>query len=207
MYDLIVTKQNKKRKKLLGILLIIVFFMSIFFIIGIKKINIANNKDIQVVKMSQIDIDEMIIKQQKLEMKSRNKLNLTQEQIDKINNIYTSDVGKRVFLTFDDGPSKDVTPLILDLLKQENIKATFFVLGNRVEQNPEIVNRMFEEGHYIANHGYSHKYSSIYTNTQTILDEYNKTEQCIKIALNNPDYNSRVFRFPGRFCRWKIPSN
>lgn len=207
MYDLIVTKQKNKRKKLLVILLIIFIFLVIFFIIGINKINVANNRSVEVVKMAQINIDEIIVKQQKLEMKSRNKLNLTQEQIDKINNIYTSDVSKRVFLTFDDGPSKSVTPLILDLLKQENIKATFFVLGNKVEQNPEIVNRIFEEGHYIANHGYSHKYSSIYTSTQSILDEYNKTEQCIKNALNNPDYNSRVFRFPGRFCRWKILSN
>ena len=131
MYDLIVTKQKNKRKKLLVILLIIFIFLVIFFIIGINKINVANNRSVEVVKMAQINIDEIIVKQQKLEMKSRNKLNLTQEQIDKINNIYTSDVSKRVFLTFDDGPSKSVTPLILDLLKQENIKATFFVLGNK----------------------------------------------------------------------------
>ncbi|MCI8486600.1 MAG: polysaccharide deacetylase family protein, partial [Clostridia bacterium] len=129
-------------------------------------------------------------------MRSRNKLALTQEQIDKINNIYSTSEEKRVFLTFDDGPSKTVTPLILDLLKQEDIKATFFVLGNRVEQNPEILKRIFEEGHYIANHGYSHKYSNIYTSIQSVLDEYNKTEQCIKTALKNEEYNSRVFRFP-----------
>lgn len=196
MYDLIVTKQKNNKIKLLIILLVICFFLILFFIIGINKINIANNKNIQVVKMAEIDINDVITKQKKLEIKNRNKLALTQEQIDKIDNIYSSSEQKRVFLSFDDGPSKTVTPLILDLLKQENIKATFFVLGNRVEQNPEILKRIYEEGHYIANHGYSHKYSSIYTSIQSVLDEYNKTEQCIKTALNNEEYNSRVFRFP-----------
>ena len=82
MYDLIVTKQKNKRKKLLVILLIIFIFLVIFFIIGINKINVANNRSVEVVKMAQINIDEIIVKQQKLEMKSRNKLNLTQEQIE-----------------------------------------------------------------------------------------------------------------------------
>ena len=97
----------------------------------------------------------------------------TQEQIDIVENIY-NDVGeKRVFLTFDDGPTESVTPFILDLLKKENIKATFFVLGGRVESNPELIKREYEEGHYIANHGYTHKYSEIYKNTDTVLEEYN----------------------------------
>lgn len=196
MYDLIVTKQKNNKTKLLIILLVICFLLILFFIIGINKIDIANNKDIQVVKMTEIDTNNIIIKQKELEMKNRNKLALTKEQIDKIDNIYSSSEGKRVFLTFDDGPSKAITPLILDLLKQENIKATFFVLGNRVEHNPDILKRIFEEGHYIANHGYSHQYSSIYTSIQSVLDEYNRTEQCIKTALNNNEYNSRVFRFP-----------
>ncbi len=143
MYDLIVTKQKNDKTKLLIILLIICFFLCLFFIIGINKINIANNKDIQVVKMTEIDINDVIAKQKKLEMKNRNKLALTQEQIDIINNIYSSSEEKRVYLTFDDGPSKDITPLILDILKQENVKATFFVLGNRVEQYPEILKRDF----------------------------------------------------------------
>ena len=63
-------------------------------------------------------------------------------------------------MTFDDGPST-VTPDILDILKQENIKASFFVLGSRVEAMPGMVKRIYEEGHYIANHGYSHTYSAI----------------------------------------------
>lgn len=120
----------------------------------------------------------------------------TQDIREKISNIYHSDT-KRVFLTFDDGPSKTVTPLILDLLKQENIKATFFLLGSRAELNPDIVKREYDEGHYIANHGYSHNYTNIYQTPQSVVDEFNATEAAIKNALGNQEYNSYLFRFPG----------
>lgn len=62
---------------------------------------------------------------------------------------------RRVALTFDDGPGP-LTPLILDVLKKYQIKATFFVLGERVQTYPEVVERMIEEGHVIGNHTYSH---------------------------------------------------
>ena len=113
-----------------------------------------------------------------------------------IKHIYNSDT-KRVFLTFDDGPSNNVTPIILDILKENNIHATFFVLGSRAELYPELIKRQYEEGHYIANHGYSHDYKSIYANASKVLEEYKKTEECIKNALNNKEYNSYLFRFPG----------
>lgn len=119
------------------------------------------------------------------------------EFIKTIDNIYNGEEGKRVFLTFDDGPSKEVTPQILDVLNKYNVKATFFVLGNRVNMYPDIVKRANEEGHYIANHGYSHKYSSIYKSVDSIKQEYNKTEEAIRKALNNPNYSSHLFRFPG----------
>ena len=201
MYDLIVTKKKSNKSKIFIILLIICVILILFSIVGIKKINMDNNKDIQVAKILDvnINIDTAIkIRQEKQEKeKLKNKDPLSQEQIEKISKIYTANDGKRVFLTFDDGPSKTVTPLILDLLKKENIKATFFVLGYNVERNPEILKRVYAEGHYIANHGYSHKYNEIYNSVDTVIYEYNKTEQCIKNALDNQNYNSRVFRFPG----------
>lgn len=201
MYDLIVTRKKNNKSKIFIILLIICVILILFSIVGIKKINMDNNKDIQVAKILDvnINIDTAIkIRQEKQEKeKLKNKDPLSQEQIEKISNIYTANDGKRVFLTFDDGPSKTVTPLILDLLKKENIKATFFVLGYNAERNPEILKRVYAEGHYIANHGYSHKYNEIYNSVDTVIYEYNKTEQCIKNALDNQNYNSRVFRFPG----------
>ena len=111
------------------------------------------------------------------------------------NNIYHSEE-KVVYLTFDDGPSKTVTPLLLDLLKQENIKATFFVLGARADLNPDILRREYKEGHFIANHGYSHIYGNIYATPEAVLEEYNKTKQTISRILET-DYDGHLFRFPG----------
>lgn len=119
----------------------------------------------------------------------------SQEAKVRLNNIYHSGE-KAVYLTFDDGPSKTVTPLILDVLKQENVKATFFLLGSRVELNPSIVKREYQEGHYIANHGYSHVYPQIYSSIEAILDEYNKTRQAIQNAIGL-EYDGHLFRFPG----------
>ena len=148
-------------------------------------------------RIEQEEREKEELKRQEEAKRLRNATPLTEEQMNAIENIYDNVGEKRVFLTFDDGPTQSVTPFILDLLKQENIKATFFVLGNRVKANPDLIQREFDEGHYIANHGYTHKYSAIYQSNQNVLDEYNYTETAIQEALNNPDYHSRIFRFPG----------
>lgn len=63
---------------------------------------------------------------------------------------------KRVALTFDDGPHPLYTPRILDILKERNIRATFFVIGSQVKRHPELVRRIVDEGHIIANHSWGH---------------------------------------------------
>lgn len=120
---------------------------------------------------------------------------LTNEGKENLRTIYNSE-SKRAFLTFDDGPSKNTSD-ILDILKENNVKSTFFVLGSQVEIMPEITNRIYNEGHYIANHGYSHIYSNIYKSPEEVLNEYNKCNQIIANAINVPEYNSHLFRFPG----------
>ena len=113
-------------------------------------------------------------------------------------NIYEADSDEKIaYLTFDDGPSKNITPEILDILKNEGIKATFFVLGSRVELYPELVRQEYNAGHYIANHSYSHEYKSVYASPEAVLDEFNSTEKAIQEALENPDYHTFLFRFPG----------
>jgi peptidoglycan-N-acetylglucosamine deacetylase len=64
--------------------------------------------------------------------------------------------GMYIAITFDDGPSAQLTPKLLDMLKQRGIKATFFVVGKNVEEYPDIVSRMASEGHEVANHSWSH---------------------------------------------------
>ncbi|MBP1970522.1 peptidoglycan/xylan/chitin deacetylase (PgdA/CDA1 family) [Virgibacillus natechei] len=62
----------------------------------------------------------------------------------------------RVALTFDDGPDPRFTPEVLDVLEEYDVPATFFLVGSRVEEHPDLVNRIHEEGHAIGNHTYSH---------------------------------------------------
>lgn len=114
----------------------------------------------------------------------------------KMKNLYNSRE-KVAYLTFDDGPSQAVTPQILDVLKKENVKATFFVMGQNVKNNPELVNREYHEGHYIANHSYTHNYAKIYKSVDNVFSEYNKTEAVIQQAIGNKNYHSHLFRFPG----------
>ena len=65
--------------------------------------------------------------------------------------------GPYIAMTFDDGPSAVLTPRLLDILKQRNIKVTFFVLGQLVQEHPEIVQRAIAEGHEVGNHSWDHK--------------------------------------------------
>lgn len=194
MYDLIIFKQKLNKLKIAIIISIIVLL-----IIGIlMTIKIYNKKR---ALASVNEYGEWVDKVNEAEQKQKQEIEkykpLSEEELQNINTIYKHQDNKRVFLTFDDGPTQAVTPYILDLLNQENIKATFFVLGSRVEVNPELIKREYEEGHFIANHGYTHKYSEIYASPQSVLDEYNATNNAIKNALQNQNYNSLVFRFPG----------
>ena len=140
--------------------------------------------------------EALIKKQEELERKRQEKLpKLTEAGIENMNHIYSSDT-KRAFLTFDDGPSSN-TNQILDILNERGIKATFFVLGSNVEKKPEVVKKMYDDGHFIANHGYSHVYETIYQSPQAVLDEYNKCNQVVRDAIGEQEYNSHLFRFPG----------
>ncbi len=120
------------------------------------------------------------------------------EFIDKIANL-TEGNEKIAYLTFDDGPNTSVTPKVLDILKEQNVKATFFVIGKSVEAHPEIVKRAYDEGHYIANHGYSHNNSKLYKNIDSFKNEINKTDLAIGKAIGKSDYCSHIFRFPNGF--------
>ncbi len=120
----------------------------------------------------------------------------TDTAIEDIKNIYGSDE-KQVYLTFDDGPSKEITPQILKILEEEQVPATFFVLGKCVDNNPDLVKQEYEAGHFIANHGYTHTYSQIYSSIDNVVNEYNQTNESIKKAIGNENYDCHLFRFPG----------
>lgn len=198
-YETFEVKSKLNKKKVFFCILVILMVVALSIYSAIKSAEYAKQKqEMKVVEETNLEEQRKAEEKAQEEAKAMKNANpFTEEQMQAIENIYTAEGEKRVFLTFDDGPTTSVTPYILDLLKQENIKATFFILGNRAKANPDLIKREFEEGHYIANHGYTHKYSQIYQNSQTVLDEYNYTESCIQEALENPNYHSKVFRFPG----------
>lgn len=97
---------------------------------------------------------------------------------------------KIAYLTFDDGPTLKATPKILDILKEEDVVATFFVVGKHVKENPELVKRAYDEGHFIANHGYNHNNSKLYKNDDSFIHEIKNTDieignaiRCFKLLL------------------------
>ncbi len=101
---------------------------------------------------------------------------------------------KVVYLTFDDGPDPQNTPAVLDILKKEQIKATFFLVGTQIEKHPALVQRLFSEGHAIGNHTYDHIYKSLYQSPQSYVSQLNHTDELLKsIILCRP----RISRAPG----------
>ncbi len=196
VYNINANSKLNKRKLLIVVILLFILLLLILVIINSVRIIKAN----KIYKQYAEQLESLNYqKEQELAKKEAERQakipKLTDEGKKNIEGIYNSNT-KRAFLTFDDGPSS-VTNTILDTLKQQNVKATFFVLGSRVEKKPDVVKRMYDEGHYIANHGYSHVYENIYASPQSVLDEYNRCNEAVKNAIGVPEYNSHLFRFPG----------
>ncbi|MEK4063550.1 MULTISPECIES: polysaccharide deacetylase family protein [unclassified Paenibacillus] len=93
--------------------------------------------------------------------------------------VFRKGIGRSEFaLTFDDGPDPHYTPLLLDLLKRYDAKATFFVVGSHAEQNPELIKRMHDEGHLIGIHNYVHK-SNWVMRPATVRRQIQRTDDII----------------------------
>lgn len=103
---------------------------------------------------------------------------------------------KRCYLTFDDGPTDSITPQILDVLRRYNVKATFFEVGSLIELNPDMARRVYEEGHLIANHSYSHNYDKLYATEESFITEILNCEELIKGVMNGEE-PFKLIRFPG----------
>lgn len=122
---------------------------------------------------------------------------------------YLREDGKKIaYLTFDDGPSTEVTQQILETLKVNNTKATFFVLGSNVEKSDtqkELLKEMVMEGHAIGNHGYCHDYSVLYpgrvADPTAFINDMKKSENVMKSVLGE-DFSTNVIRLPGGHMSW-----
>lgn len=99
-----------------------------------------------------------------------------------------------VYLTFDDGPSDRVTPKILDVLDEENVKATFFIIGQQAETRDYLIKREFESGHTVAVHSYTHKYGEIYRSPESLIADI---DRCNAVIESITGKKSSIYRFPG----------
>lgn len=123
---------------------------------------------------------------------------------------YSNNGKKIVFLTFDDGASNTVTPKILKVLDDYDVKATFFVIGQVLEDGGQNVKKLvkeeYDKGHAIGNHSYSHDYDILYPGKHLDLEgfknDYNKNVQELKKILGE-DFSTRVIRCPGGYMSWK----
>lgn len=101
---------------------------------------------------------------------------------------------KKIVLTFDDGPNKTYTPLVLELLTKYNATATFFCIGKHIEQHPDLVKEIVSQGHIIGNHSYSHSNFFDFYGTKKVIAELEKTDALVtnitgkKMNLFRPPY-------------------
>ncbi|QQZ63177.1 polysaccharide deacetylase family protein [Paenibacillus sonchi] len=100
---------------------------------------------------------------------------------------------KIVYLTFDDGPSK-ITPKVLEILRRQGVKATFFVLGEQAEQRPELISAIWEQGHAIGNHTYNHNYRDLYSSFTEFWSQIKQTEEIVR---NITGVRPQLVRAPG----------
>ena len=100
---------------------------------------------------------------------------------------------KRVYLTFDDGPSSN-TEAILDILKQYDVKASFFVVGKEDDASMEMYQRIINEGHALGMHSFSHQYSTIYQTVDSFTQDLEKLQNLLKVATGK---KIKLYRFPG----------
>jgi peptidoglycan/xylan/chitin deacetylase (PgdA/CDA1 family) len=98
-----------------------------------------------------------------------------------------------IALTFDDGPDPVDTPKLLDLLREKGVKATFFVVGKRAEQYPEIVRRAWDEGHLIANHTWSHRLLFCFLTPSRLRAEIDRGAESVRRICG---FRPRLFRSP-----------
>ena len=96
-------------------------------------------------------------------------------------------VEKTIYLTFDDGPTPNVTEQVLNLLKAHQAKATFFCLGKNVKENPELFQSILNHGHAIGNHTYSHV-NGWNASLDTYLEDVDKCSELVQSKLFRPPY-------------------
>ena len=115
---------------------------------------------------------------------------------------YPRDAGKKIYLSFDDGPNAEATPFVLDQLKKFNAKASFFCIGKNVLSEPDLYKRILMEGHRVGNHTYNHL-NGWKTDSKVYLQNIEMARQQIDSDIFRPPYG-RASAFQIRVLREKL---
>ena len=173
----------KYRYILIAILVLIIVLLIVIMTIVIKNTNknkaIANNNN-----SNDNEEQAMLVE---LDNKKKEEEERAREKEEEENATGT------IYLTFDDGPSSDITPQILDILDEKKVKATFFVV-HFSDNNASLVKRENDSGHTVALHGYSHTYSEVYTSADSCLENFRKIQEQV---YNTIGKRPNIIRFPG----------
>lgn len=196
--------ERKRRKQVrrlkLGIfllfLLLIATLLSAFYFYRTKlSLNLSLNdvikeKEIQIqtLEKERIKLLELYQESQKETLSKE-----TKQQIVSKNSHKKKEKHKAVYLTFDDGPSA-LTEKVLDILKEYNAKATFFVIGKEDEYSKQLYRRIVKEGHTLGMHSYSHLYSVIYSSFEEFQKDFTKISQLLYDVTGT---RAKFYRFPG----------
>ncbi|MDP4177919.1 MAG: polysaccharide deacetylase family protein [Bacillota bacterium] len=158
---------------------IIYFFVSLIFLL-FSNFSLVDSNSMSVFKPVGLDEEVESIK--------------TPKTVNDVQEKETQSQKKVAFLTFDDGPCINNTLKILNILDKNNIKATFFIVGKKAEEYPDILKKLFDDGMCILPHTYSHEYK-IYKNKETYHKDLMTCIDCIK-KITNKDV-IKYTRFPG----------
>ena len=209
-------RKKRRRIDVKKLALVVIAFVAIMGIITTTWAYVDNQKKI---KAEQIRIEEKKRKEEEEKKKYTvgtshegkkytYDANIVAEKLSKYD--YSNNGEKIVFLTFDDGTSTTNTPKVLDILKKEGVKATFFITGQNVEYGGEkardLIKQEFNEGHAIANHSYTHDVKKLYPNRVLDIDafkaDFEKNDKMLKDILGKY-FSTRVIRCPGGYMSWK----
>ena len=194
------TNQKNKQKIILAAALVVGFIIIVFSLIQVifLKLEIKEiRKDLGELKSIVSSEEATIFGEDGNSVSSGDAQQATSSallaEVPKDGIVKEPDVKHKVYLTFDDGPSKQ-TEVILDILDEYGVKATFFVVGKEGENVAERLQMIYERGHTIGMHSYSHDYADIYASIEDFRNDFLKSKQYIYDAIG---VETKYFRFPG----------
>lgn len=203
-------RRERRRKKRIRAVILLFSFICVI-VLGITAIsslrknqmdveNYASSNDSAQVDNSSNSSEESTPMQTSTPEPLQNTSNIppASEENDLLTIIAKSGQKNRCYLTFDDGPTNNITPQILDTLRKYNVKATFFEVGSLIEANPDMARRVYEEGHLVANHSYSHNYDKLYATEESFRSEIEHAYDVINsVRDESAGKEFKLMRFPG----------